>query len=41
VAIKVCPDIAVLGAGLVFASRRLYNVQELTPTIRALVPGPQ
>lgn len=38
VAIKVRPDIADLGAGLVFASRRLLNAQELTPTTRALVP---
>lgn len=38
VAIKVRPDIAELGAGLVFASRRLANVQELTPITQALVP---
>lgn len=31
-------DIRELGAGLVFASRRLSNVQELTPTTRNLVP---
>ena len=31
-------DIRDLGAGLVFASRRLSNVQELTPTTRDLVP---
>ena len=41
VAIKVRLDIADLGAGLVLASRRLLNVQELTPTIRVLVLGPQ
>jgi len=31
-------DIRELGAGLVFASRRLPHVQELTPTTRDLVP---
>lgn len=31
-------DIRDLGAGLVFASRRLPHVQELTPTTRDLVP---
>ena len=33
-------DIRELGAGLVFASRRLHHVQELTPTTRDLVPDP-
>jgi hypothetical protein len=31
-------DIRELGAGLVFASRRMHHMQELTPTTRDLVP---
>lgn len=41
IASNVRPDLADLGAGLVFASRKLPHVQELTPTTRALVPAPQ
>lgn len=39
VSLGVRADIRDLGAGLVFASRRLAYVQELTPTTRELVPG--
>jgi hypothetical protein len=38
VSFGVRPDIRDLGAGLVFASRRLPHSQELTPTTRDLVP---
>lgn len=39
VSLGVRADIRDLGAGLVFASRQLAYVQELTPTTRELVPG--
>lgn len=38
VAAKVRADIRELGSGLVFASRKLANAQELTPTTRDRVP---
>ncbi|MCA2969196.1 MAG: hypothetical protein O9345_07050 [Burkholderiaceae bacterium] len=38
VALKVRPDLADLGAGLVFASRKLAHAQELTSITRARVP---
>lgn len=38
VAAKVLPEIGDLGPGYVFASRKLANAQELTPTTRDLVP---
>lgn len=38
VAAKVLPDIGDLGAGFVFASRKLTNAQELSPTTRDRVP---